>query len=1100
MPAAETLSDPTEAPTRRRRRLWPSRWRWRVSLIALIALILFAAAIWIGRERIAGNLIDDALEANGLEATYEIVSIGPEQQVISNLVIGDPDMPDLIAETVIVRIKYVFGTPEIGGVQLINPRLYGTFRDGQLSFGALDPLIFAESEEPSGLPALDIAIRDGRARIDSDYGAIGIKVDGAGRLDGGFEGILAATAPGVGTDDCRADEATLYGEISVAGGEPSFDGPLRVRGLDCSGARVETADVAARLTLSEDLASVAGELGMDMARLAYGENLMAGLTGGIDLDWRFAGDDGEPGDLGLRHDLFGSGLATPYGRVGEVRAEGTVRLAGGFSRGEWSSDITGDGIDVDLGSSSALAEARRASEGTLAAALLGKLERGLATALRDGRLSGELTLRTNEDGMRVVVPEARLRSGAGETVLALSRVSYAKSARGRADRLTGNILTGGPDLPQINGRMERVGGGDVALRMTMAEYRAGSNALAIPRMQLRQSASGRITFDGLVRAEGALPGEGAVRGLQLPVQGSWSAREGLAIGETCTTVRFSSLRLYQLGLDARSLRLCPGERGAMVRYGEALRLAVATSDLDLAGQLADTPMRISAARMVMRYPGSFRIDGLEAMVGPSGNAVNLTATGLEGSFADEIGGRFEGGTAGLDAVPLDLADLSGEWTYVGSILSISDGAFELTERTGAGLAPEARFEPMQARGATLKLEDNVITAAAALRRFAGGQVVANVDVRHDLTTSRGRADIDVPGVSFDEGFQPTDLTYLADGVVQLVRGTVTGEGAITWTGSDVESTGTFRTDSLDLAAAFGPVQGISGEIEFTDLLGLTTAPGQVLEIASVNPGIEALGGRVTYALSGGTVVGVEEGRWPFMGGELILRPVTLDFGSDGGASYVFEIVGLDAAAFVAQMEIDNIGARGIFDGTIPIAFDSEGNGLISGGLLISRPPGGNVAYVGELTYEDMGAIANFAFNSLRSLDFDQMSVELDGSVSGEIITRFVIDGVTQGEGADSNFITRRIAALPIRFNINVRSENFSQLALVARGINDPTAFGDAVDQGIFIFEDGQLIRRPDPTTPLDEDPERLPDTDEAPDAALPRDESDVQPPESDEMP
>lgn len=1097
MPPAETLSNPTEAPTRRRRRLWPEKWRWRISLVALIALILFAAAIWIGRERIAGNLIDDALEANGLEASYEIVSIGPEQQVISDLVIGDPDMPDLTAEMVIVQIRYVFGTPEIGGVQLINPRLYGTYRDGKLSFGALDPLIFSESDEPAGLPALDLAIRDGRARIDSDFGVIGVKIDGAGGLNDGFEGILAATAPNFGTDSCRAEEATLYGEVVVSGGQPRFDGPLRLRSLDCEGASLASTDVAARLTLAKDLGSVDGEFGFDSSQFAYGEYRLGELAGGLDLAWRFGDEDG---DLSLRHDLSGNGLATPYGRVGGLNAEGTMRFANGFARGEWSSDVIGEGIDLDLGSDSPLADARRASEGTLAASLVGKLERGLANALNGGRFAGEFTLRTNEDGLRLIVPEARLRSGAGDTVLALSRVNYSQRTGGQGDRLTGNILTGGADLPQINGRMERVGGDDIALRLTMAEYRAGSDALAIPRMQVRQSAGGRVTFDGLVRAEGALPGGGAVRDLQMPLEGSWSSREGLAVGESCATVRFASLRLYELGLDGRSLRLCPAERGAMIRYDDALRLAIATSDLDLAGQLADTPARINAARVVMRYPGPFRIDGLDAMIGPRGNAVNLSASGLEGTFAEDIGGRFEGGTARLDAVPLDLADLSGNWSYSGSVLRIGDGAFTLTERTGPGLASEARFEPMQASGATLTLEDNVITATAALRRFAGGQVIANVDVRHDLTTARGRADLDVPGVTFTENFQPTDLTYLADGVVQLVRGTVSGEGVITWTGSDVESTGAFRTDSLDLAAAFGPVKGISGTIEFTDLLGLTTAPGQVLEIASVNPGIEALGGRVTYALRGGTVLGVEEGRWPFMGGELILRPVTLDFASEGGANYVFEIVGLDAAAFVAQMEIDNIGARGIFDGTIPIYFDEAGNGEIRGGLLISRPPGGNVAYVGELTYEDMGAIANFAFRSLRSLDFDQMSVELDGSVSGEIITRFVIDGVTQGEGADSNFITRRIAALPIRFNINVRSENFSQLALVARGINDPTAFGNAVDQGIFLIQDGQLIRRPDPTTPLDEDPEPLPQPAPAPDEALTRDESDVQPPESDEMP
>ena len=88
------------------------------------------------------------------------------------------------------------------------------------------------------------------------------------------------------------------------------------------------------------------------------------------------------------------------------------------------------------------------------------------------------------------------------------------------------------------------GGGDIALRLSMAEYRAGSDALAIPRMQVRQSPNGSLTFDGLIRAEGALPGGGAVRGLQMPLQGSWSAERGLAGGEAGANVRFSSIRIY----------------------------------------------------------------------------------------------------------------------------------------------------------------------------------------------------------------------------------------------------------------------------------------------------------------------------------------------------------------------------------------------------------------------------------------------------------------------------------------------------------------------------------------------------------------------------
>src|SRR5690606_18621440 len=106
--------------------------------------------------------------------------------------------------------------------------------------------------------------------------------------------------------------------------------------------------------------------------------------------------------------------------------------------------------------------------------------------------------------------------------------------------------------------------------------------------------------------------------------------------------------------------------------------------------------------------------------------------------------------------------------------------------------------------------------------------------------------------------------------------------------------------------------------------------------------------------------------------------------------------GLEAARFVERMELNNLGATGVFDGTVPVVFDAMGNGRLEGGLLLSRPPGGNVSYVGELTYEDLSPMANYAFDMLRSLDYRQMSVQMDGPLIGEIVTRVRFDGVSQG--------------------------------------------------------------------------------------------------------
>ena len=135
-----------------------SRPRWRKKrwmVPATLALVAVAALLvaWFSRYSIAEDFVADQLAANGLKATYEIERVGGRTQIISNLVIGDPDAPDLTVERVVVRLRHRLGLPEIASVRLVRPRLFGTYRNGELSFGALDPAIFSDSDEPAGLPA-----------------------------------------------------------------------------------------------------------------------------------------------------------------------------------------------------------------------------------------------------------------------------------------------------------------------------------------------------------------------------------------------------------------------------------------------------------------------------------------------------------------------------------------------------------------------------------------------------------------------------------------------------------------------------------------------------------------------------------------------------------------------------------------------------------------------------------------------------------------------------------------------------------------------------------------------------------------------------------
>jgi hypothetical protein len=337
--------------------------------------------------------------------------------------------------------------------------------------------------------------------------------------------------------------------------------------------------------------------------------------------------------------------------------------------------------------------------------------------------------------------------------------------------------------------------------------------------------------------------------------------------------------------------------------------------------------------------------------------------------------------------------------------------------------------------------------------------VTSVRIAHNLSSGTGQADLLVDRLRFDKALQPEDVTRIALGVVANVDGLVSGQGQIRWDQNGVSSDGRFRTEDMDLAAAFGPVTGLSGEIVFSDLLGLETAPGQLFRIANVNPGIEAIDGEIRYQLLPGQRVRIESGKWPFAGGELTLEPTVLDFSAEHPRYLTFRIIGLQAAEFINKLELENISATGTFDGLRPMIFDASG-GRIVGGVLVARqqgmPPlyvtdvkqlrvacddkrqGGTLAYVGEVSNADLGTFGTLAFDALKSLRYKCLTILMDGQIDGEVVTQVAFNGVNQAPvGADQMGLGRQFTGLPFIFNIRIEAP-FRGLLNTARSFVDPS--------------------------------------------------------------
>ena len=487
-----------------------------------------------------------------------------------------------------------------------------------------------------------------------------------------------------------------------------------------------------------------------------------------------------------------------------------------------------------------------------------------------------------------------------------------------------------------------------------------------------------------------------------------------------------------LVLDPATVPLCATD-SALVSYdGERVRGGARVAATRLTGRLGSSALdlRLGGATLALG-PRTLVASDLGVRIGDPTRPVRIDAARLEArAKSGGVGGRFTGASGQIGAVPLLLSDAVGTWRLAGGNLSLA-GDLKVADSQVA----TPRFRPLGASGVQLTLVNSAIHATGALIEPETGTRVGTVTIDHGLASGRGLATVSVPSLSFTPDFQPDRLTRLTFGVIADVRGTVSGDGRVAWGPEGVSSTGVFRTVGTDLAAAFGPVTGLATEIRFTDLLALQSAPGQVATVGSINPGISVTDGVVRYQTLPDSRVRVEGARWPFAGGTLTLAPTLLDFGGTGERLMTFTVDGVAADRFLQQFDFDNLQATGTFDGTLPMVFDAAG-GRIEGGRLTVRPGGGTLAYLGDISRKNLGFWGNLAFGALRSLRYRDLGISMNGPLAGEMVTDVRFSGVTQGQGATSNILIRRLQRLPFVFNVRIKAP-FRGLIDSAQSFYDP---------------------------------------------------------------
>lgn len=946
----------TNPPSRAARR----RWRRVHTAVAagVIVAVVVGGTVYLTRRAIARELLVGWLESRGVPADVEFrefefggftarVRAGPEKD------------PDVSVERVEVRYGFTgFWSGEAPGVRVASVKLYrpvvkGAFKGGKLKLGTLDPLIeefTSRPPQPRG-PQPRVEVHRGVLRLDTDYGLLKARADA--RLADGRLMLLDARLDPVAlkgrTVAARLGEVSL--KMATTRGRVDVLLLAPVEDLEAQGLKAQ--DGRVRLSVQgpyPDTVRKRGE-GRLMARLEASAAQAALGQDSLDELRLVANFDGATRGWIETLVLEGDGDLQVGARGGKVAGFTLAGLKGEASLGDvrWTRSA-GDVVSGEI-SSRFSADQARGGDLRLSDAR-GELG-GLAAF--DGKrvdlaLRGALASRGGWSGLGPVTAGDQAETAALKRALADFQLT-ASSIALDASREGVSVGLGQPAV------VRTASGGELKL------HRASGGPIYV---------NGGGGFDVLVRGGGLPEATLAVPRYRLTADGvvataALQAKGGFAPVSAASIDAAGEVRMAGGAVDfvaARCVALVAGH----VELGD--------SDLERAsGELCPR----AGAPLVSLKGGTWRLRG-------QAKSVAAQLPFLQARVSQAAG----------------AIDLSGSGALINGQVEIAAARLDDT-------AAETRFHPVRASGRASARNGGWL-ADFALTDLAGRRL-ATGDLRH-AADGRGALTFDTGMLTFEDGgLQPIGLSPLAAIVASPASGRAQFDGEIAWSPGASTSHGTLNVERMDFVSPMGPVQGLAGRAEFSSLIPLTAAPGQVLKAQSINSLVPLTDVDVVFGLEPDAVT-VGGARLAMGGGLLSFEPFRVPFDLSQPWSGVLDIEGVQVKDLVEASPFgDRVDLEAKLTGKVPFEVRPEGVRVKAGRLRAIEPgrlsilrealvpvaaQGGEVigaAVEGAPTVPvappatetgEINAFSEFAYQAMEHLAFDTLDAEVNSLENGRM--------------------------------------------------------------------------------------------------------------------
>lgn len=932
-------------------------------MLGLVAVLLIALAIAYGaRRHLAREALVGWLQSRGVEADASFEALGP-RGLVGELRIGPADAPIITAARAEVSYRLTgpwrgeaFGV-EVARIRLVRPDIRIQLTDSGVSLGQLDPLIadFRARPARADSPAPEIVVEDGVLRVTHASGQAVIHADAHMS-----EGVLVS----------------LSGRM-----EPTrFETDALM--LDIADARVGLVTREARTSLSFVGALESGRLGE--TTFGAGALNLAAAAAYPDLEARAI-----DGPVVLVADLNAAEVSH-----GEIEGE-RLRLNGSF-RG------------VAQG---ALDQLNLRGQGSITASGEGLSTAGLSLgAIEASAASDDLTWRRGEGGGL---------SGAVRTSLEAEKVTSGDLDLDRASaNLDGVAAYDGEAFTlDLSGPVAAAGGwaglgavtSDDVAELAAIKRAAADFSLAAPGLRLVLGAGGLQL--GLTQAATVRTGSGGVVRVSPRAEAPLYGGDGGAMDISASGGGLPRLEAQVAGYSL--------EEG---RINASTRLAFETDFGPLRGMKGEVRGRLALAGGRMTFVASacapFEMERLET---GETSVIDIEA---ELCPTDQPLVVVQGGQWTLDAkaraASAEIPFLQARASEAAADLRLGtnrDGLFVAAQVARAKISdtsPEPRFHPLDLSGVA-GLQADAWTGALDLA--SGDYRVAEVGLRHNGVSGTGGVTLDTGTLSFTaDGLQPAALSPLAEVIGEPVEGTALFTGAINWSAEGVDSHGRLDVPGLDFKSPAGAVQGLSGQIDFTSLVPLQTAPGQTLTADVVQALAPLTASKVTFQLLPDALT-LSEGAFQVGGGTIRIAPMSipLDQTKSWRGELVIEAVQLsefvEATPFADRVDLD-----AVVSGRLPFVIGPDGITFIQGKLTAIAPgrlsirrealtqvdaTGGAATASAEglgdqavpvAQADQANAAVDFAYQAMEHLAFDLLDAEVNSLPGGRLGVLFKIRG------------------------------------------------------------------------------------------------------------